>query len=69
MVDGQLTCFEGVVEGQITEKKSGAKGFGYDPIFKPKGYNLTFSEMTLEEKNKISHRGQAVKKLVNYLNL
>ncbi len=67
IIDGKTTCFKGIVEGVITAKKSGSEGFGYDPIFKPNGYNITFSEMSLEEKNKISHRGQAVKQLVNYL--
>jgi len=60
--------FEGVVEGVITTKTMGEGGFGYDPIFLPNGYFQTFSQMTLEEKNKISHRGIAVDKLVTYLN-
>jgi XTP/dITP diphosphohydrolase len=59
--------FEGIAIGEITLEKSGKSGFGYDPIFKPTGYSLTFSEMTLEEKNRISHRGIAVRKLVDYL--
>lgn len=67
IIDGNLTCFEGIVEGEITKEKSGLEGFGYDPIFKPKGYNLTFSEMNLEVKNSISHRGKAIIKLINYL--
>ena len=60
--------FEGVVEGVITTKTMGQGGFGYDPIFLPNGYCQTFSQMTLDEKNKISHRGVAVGKLVTYLN-
>ncbi|MCW3806433.1 non-canonical purine NTP diphosphatase [Plebeiibacterium marinum] len=60
--------FEGIVEGKIEKEKSGNEGFGYDPIFTPDGYSQTFAEMNLEEKNKISHRGQAVKKLVDFLN-
>jgi len=67
IIDGKITCFEGIVEGVITKTKSGTEGFGYDPIFKPNGYNITFSEMDMTEKNKISHRGKAVKKLIEYL--
>ncbi|MCG1037238.1 non-canonical purine NTP diphosphatase [Polaribacter sargassicola] len=59
--------FEGICKGEILTKKHGEKGFGYDPIFKPKGYNLSFAEMSSEEKNKISHRGIAIEKLVNFL--
>ena len=60
--------FEGVVEGVITNKKNGSGGFGYDPIFKPNGFNQTFSQMSLEKKNKVSHRGLALEKLISYLN-
>ena len=67
IIDGKETLFEGIAKGVIAENKSGKEGFGYDPIFKPEGYNITFSEMSLEEKNKISHRAQAVKKLANWL--
>ena len=59
--------FEGVVKGTITRSFSGKEGFGYDPIFMPDGYNQTFAEMSMEEKNKISHRGLAVEKLVSFL--
>ncbi|WP_298781893.1 non-canonical purine NTP diphosphatase [uncultured Polaribacter sp.] len=59
--------FEGICKGEILTKKQGEKGFGYDPIFKPEGYNISFSEMTSEEKNKISHRGIAIQKLVEFL--
>ena len=59
--------FEGVVNGTITKSFSGTEGFGYDPVFMPDGENRTFAEMPLSEKNKISHRGLAVGKLVNFL--
>ena len=59
--------FEGKVSGKISKHKSGKSGFGYDPIFIPDGYKKTFSEMTIEEKNLISHRSKAVQKLVKYL--
>jgi len=67
IIDGKETLFEGIAKGEITTTKSGSKGFGYDPIFKPLGYDITFSEMSLDEKNKISHRGKAVKQLSNFL--
>lgn len=67
IIDGEITCFEGIVEGLITEVKSGTEGFGYDPIFKPNGFDITFSEMALDEKNKISHRGKAVSQLAKHL--
>ena len=60
--------FEGEIKGNITEMERGKNGFGYDPIFIPEGYNKTFAEMSLEEKNKISHRGVAVQKLTKFLN-
>jgi len=60
--------FEGIVNGKITKTKHGVEGFGYDPIFRPEGYNETFAEMSIELKNEISHRGRAVKKLVEFLN-
>lgn len=59
--------FEGVVNGLIRHKRSGTSGFGYDAIFEPDGYNITFAEMDLEEKNKISHRGLAMQKLITFL--
>lgn len=59
--------FEGVVEGVITKEKKGKKGFGYDPIFLPDGYDRTFAEMDLDEKNTISHRARAVNQLVSFL--
>lgn len=59
--------FEGICKGEILTEKSGKKGFGYDPVFKPKDSTVTFAEMTSEEKNKISHRGLAIKELVIFL--
>ncbi|MGJ8761941.1 MAG: non-canonical purine NTP diphosphatase [Polaribacter sp.] len=59
--------FEGICKGDILEKKHGEKGFGYDPIFKPKGFEKSFAEMTSEKKNTISHRGIAIQKLVKFL--
>lgn len=60
--------FEGTVEGTIRPELSGSDGFGYDPIFEPDGFDITFAEMTLAQKNAISHRGRAVEKLVEFLN-
>ena len=59
--------FEGVVKGAIIKEKHGTNGFGYDPIFMPEGYTRTFAEMSLEEKNKLSHRARAVKLFAEWL--
>ena len=59
--------FEGIIEGVIINERKGSTGFGYDPVFVPKGYNLTFAEMTLDQKNTLSHRAIATKKLIEYL--
>lgn len=67
IIDGKETLFEGLVDGEILTEKRGGDGFGYDPIFKPDGFEQSFAEMGLAEKNKISHRGRAVRKLVAYL--
>ncbi len=67
MIDGVETTFEGIINGAITSFESGDKGFGYDPVFLPDGYDKTFAQMSDIEKNSISHRGIAVKKLVEYL--
>lgn len=66
-INGENHLFEGVVNGEIRMERSGKEGFGYDPIFQPEGYSVTFAEMTLEQKNQISHRGQAIRKLVKFL--
>ena len=67
-IDGQLQYFTGICKGEIILNKKGDKGFGYDPIFKPNGFENTFAEMDLELKNNIGHRGKAVNKLVIFLN-
>ena len=67
ILNGQDYFFEGSVEGSIAEERSGKAGFGYDPIFKPEGYDISFADMPAEEKNKISHRGRAVQKLAEFL--
>ena len=59
--------FEGIIDGKILYERRGSGGFGYDSVFQPTGYNKTLAEMTLGEKNKISHRGLAIEKLVQYL--
>jgi len=64
---GQNYLFEGIIEGVIVDKPTGDKGFGYDPIFQPNGYDLTFAEMTTAQKNEISHRAIAMKKLIEFL--
>lgn len=66
-LNGKQIFFEGIVEGSITRQKSGNGGFGYDPVFLPKGYKKTFAELPLEVKNTIGHRGKAVKQLIDYL--
>ena len=68
IVDGETTIFQGECQGCISNTKSGLKGFGYDPIFIPDGFNISFAEMDKAEKGLISHRGKAVKKLVQFLN-
>jgi len=66
-LNGKLETFTGICKGEITNTKHGDKGFGYDPIFKADGYNKTFAEISLDEKNKIGHRGKAVRLLVDFL--
>jgi XTP/dITP diphosphohydrolase len=67
IIDGKETLFEGTISGSIAHGPAGSNGFGYDPIFIPKGYKVTFAQMSPEEKNRISHRALAVGKLVNFL--
>lgn len=68
ILNSSVHYFEGIVNGEIISERKGSKGFGYDPVFKPLGYENTFAEMPLLEKNKISHRALAVSKLVDFLN-
>ena len=67
-LENKQYLFEGICEGEILAKKTGTRGFGYDPIFKPTKASTSFAEMNSEEKNKISHRGIAIQKLVQFLN-
>lgn len=64
---GQNHIFEGTINGTIRESLSGLQGFGYDPIFQPDGYDITFAEMDMVQKNAISHRAQALKKMLDFL--
>lgn len=65
--DGTTNTFHGYVGGTIGREPRGARGFGYDPLFYPNGYNRTFAEMTDEEKDKLSHRGEALRKVREFL--
>ena len=68
ILNGQEVLFEGIVTGRIaTERHYGESGFGYDPLFIPDGFTETFSQMSPENKNQVSHRGRAVRKLADYL--
>lgn len=64
---GNVQQFEGIVEGEILEESVGTKGFGYDAIFRPQNERRSFAQMSMEEKNNISHRGRALKKFVDFL--
>lgn len=68
ILEGKEYQFEGIAEGEILKERVGEKGFGYDPVFQPEGFDKTFAELSLEEKNEISHRGKAVKALIEFLN-
>jgi len=68
-LSGNVHTFEGIVNGSILDARRGTDGFGYDPVFLPEASSKTLAEMTMEEKNQISHRAVAVKKLGNFLNL
>lgn len=67
IVNGESVTIEGVCKGRIAKKLSGTEGFGYDPIFIPEGGVRTFSEMNPDEKNNISHRGRAIRKMIEHL--
>ena len=66
-LNGKQHLFTGIAKGEITLKKIGNQGFGYDPIFKPEGHSRTFAQLSLEEKGLISHRGKATEQLINFL--
>lgn len=68
ILDGKEYLFEGSVSGTILTERHGKQGFGYDPVFQPDGFERSFAELSMEEKNKISHRGKAVEKLIRFLN-
>lgn len=66
-LEGKQFLFDGICKGQILTERKGEKGFGYDPIFQPEGYESSFAQMSSMEKNKISHRGLAIEKLIDFL--
>lgn len=68
VMSGKEYCFEGKVLGEILTERQGSAGFGYDPIFRPSGFTESFAQMEMKQKNGISHRGQAVEKLAEFLN-
>ena len=61
--------FEGIIEGEITHEKKGSNGFGYDPVFQPTESSITFAQMSMEQKNTISHRALALEKMISFLSL
>jgi XTP/dITP diphosphohydrolase len=67
VINGTETQFEGIVDGEILKERQGKSGFGYDPVFLPNGFLESFAEMSLQDKNQISHRGRAVVKLAEFL--
>ncbi len=69
IIDGKEYTFDGIAEGEIINDKRGSEGFGYDPVFVPAGHTRTFAEMTLDEKNELSHRAKAFAKMKDFLTL
>lgn len=67
ILNGETQTFQGICKGTITTSKKGEKGFGYDPVFQPDGYDITFAEMDLGTKNSIGHRGKAIRQLLEFL--
>ena len=67
ILEGEEYFFEGIVRGKITQQKEGSNGFGYDPIFKPTGYDKTYGELSDDIKNSLSHRAIATQKLISFL--
>lgn len=67
IIKGEIRTFEGICKGTILTQMQGNEGFGYDPIFQPEGFEKTFAQMTSEQKNAVSHRGKATRKLIEYL--
>jgi len=68
-LNGKQQLFTGIARGEITLEKTGNQGFGYDPIFQPEGFEVTFAQLSLKEKGAISHRGKATEQLINYLKI
>lgn len=68
ILNGEEFLFEGICEGKISNERMGEKGFGYDPIFIPKGSTISFAQMSTEQKNEFSHRRKALDKLIDFLN-
>lgn len=68
ILGGTLNLFEGRVDGVITDSPAGNGGFGYDPVFRPDGFDKTFAEISADEKNAVSHRGRATRRLIDFLN-
>ena len=67
IIKGEIRTFEGICKGTILTQMQGNEGFGYDPIFQPEGFEKTFAQMSSEQKNAVSHRGKATRKLIEYL--
>jgi len=68
-LNGKQQLFTGIASGEITLEKTGNQGFGYDPIFQPEGFEVTFAQLSLKEKGAISHRGKATEQLINFLKI